>query len=117
MTILQFASLLLSMAVITFVIGVLIVRRERRKQNFWQSVSFMESLIESSELSLTAYRNILCAFREFDTIGYKNKKVFKELISDFVTKYKEFIPSDWKITKHGIIPVRCDDIEYLQNNN
>jgi hypothetical protein len=104
MTLIRFALCLFGGAILTLVAGYIIVVAGRRKYDFWESVSFMRSLIKSSELSKTAYQNILCAFREFDAISYRDEKVYKELISDFLFKYRDFLPEDKDEPKIKIIP-------------
>lgn len=97
MTILQVVSYLFLMAMVILIAGVIIVKRDYRKLEFDESVIFMRELIKESELSKTAYRNILDAFHEFDTIAYRNDKAYKSLWSDFFFKYKDFLPESDKI--------------------
>lgn len=107
MTIIHFAIVLLAGGFLTLVAGYFIVRSEGRKRDFHESVIFMRSLIESSELSLTTYRNILDAFHEFDTMSYRDKKVYKKLFSDFLFKYRDFLPESEQ-PKIKIIPDGTD---------
>ena len=104
MTILTLALCLLAGAIVTLAIGAVIVKRETRKHDFWESVIFMRELIKSSEISKTAYRNCLEAFREFDSISYKDKKAFASLWTDFHFKYRDFLPCDKEEPKIKIIP-------------
>jgi hypothetical protein len=71
--------------------GYFITRKEYRKHDYDESVIFMRELIKSSELSLTAYRNILDAFHEFNNISYRDDR-YKTLWSDFMFKYRDFLP-------------------------
>jgi hypothetical protein len=94
MTILRFALLLLGIAGVIFIAGYVCYFSSKAKVDFNESVIFMRELIDSSELSVTAYRNILDAFRDFDTMSYQDRKVYKKLFSDFLLKYKDFLPAD-----------------------
>jgi hypothetical protein len=92
MTIAKFVFLLLGMAVIIFIAGYISFNRFRSREDFNNSVIFMRSLIESSEVSQTAYRNILEAFREFDTMHYRDETIYKSLYTGFLFKYRDFLP-------------------------
>lgn len=88
----KFLLALLVLGVIAIILGLRIIKRNHAEYNFYESAIFMRKLIESSELSKTAYRNILDAFHDFDTISYRNDKAYKSLWSDFLFKYKDFLP-------------------------
>ena len=106
MNIQQVAIILLAMGIATFLIGSLIVKRESRKLDFDNEVKFIRKLIHNSELSQTAYRNLLDAFRDFDTLGYRDPVVYKKLVSEFLFKYREFLPE--AAPKIKIIPDGSD---------
>lgn len=91
MTLMKFTTGLLILLAITIIAGIRISIKGRRRFDFWESVSFMRSLIRTSELSKTAYRNILDAFHEFSLLPYKDERVYKELIKEFLTKYDKFL--------------------------
>lgn len=55
------------------------------------SVIFLRSLIETSELSLTAYRNIEEAFRDSEKLCGSNL-AFRSLWFDFQDKFKDISP-------------------------
>jgi len=103
MTIIQLALCLFAGAIVTLAIGAVIVKRETRKRDFWESVIFMRALISSSEISKTAYHNCLEAFREFDSISFRDKKAFASLWTEFHFKFREFLPKDIE-PKIKIIP-------------
>lgn len=87
-----FILLLASLLIATIVIGETILKHRLAKGEFDESVIFMRELIRSSQVSETAYRNILDAFREFDEIPYRNEVALRELVMEFTAKYKEFMP-------------------------
>ena len=94
---------LVGLGIINLIAGFAIVKHDSSKREFWESVMFMRELIDSSEVSKTAYRNCLEAFREFDSISYKDKKAFASLWTEFHFKFREFLPSDIE-PKIKIIP-------------
>jgi len=89
-----FILLLVLLLIATIVIGETILKHRLAKGEFDESVIFMRDLIQSSELSETAFRNILDAFREFDAIPYRNEVAFRELVMEFRAKYNGFMPDD-----------------------
>ena len=103
MTILTLALCLFAGAIVTLAIGFIIVKHESREREFWESVIFMRALISSSEISKTAYHNCLEAFREFDSIAFRDKKAFAKLWTEFHFKYRDFLPCDIE-PKIKIIP-------------
>ena len=92
MTILTLALCLFAGAIVTLAIGAIIVRHESQKREFWEDVAFMRELINSSEVSKTAYQNCLMAFREFDSIAFRDDKAYKKLFADFLFKFRDFLP-------------------------
>jgi hypothetical protein len=103
MTFLQLILSLTGLAVIIFIAGIAIVKAESRKLVFYESVIFMRALLKNSEVSKTAYRNCLEAFREFDSISYKDKKAFASLWTEFHFKFRDFLPESEE-PKIKIIP-------------
>ena len=108
MTILTLALCLFAGALFTLAIGAIIVKRDKirnkEKEKFWDSVSFMRSLIETSALDKQGYSDCLVVFREFKLMPYCNKKVYKSLVSDFLFKYRDFLSCDKADPKIKIIP-------------
>jgi hypothetical protein len=99
----ELALCLFGLAVVIFIAGVIIVKHDSQKQEFWEDVAFMKALIKNSEVSLTAYRNCLEAFREFDSISYRDKKAFASLWTEFHFKFRDFLPESEE-PKIKIIP-------------
>jgi hypothetical protein len=83
MTIYEVLLCLIGLGIITLIAGFAIVKHEYREREFWEDVAFMRELINNSEVSLTAYRNCLEAFREFDSIAFRDKKAFASLWTEF----------------------------------
>jgi hypothetical protein len=96
MTIAKFLLILFLMGVLTFLIGIGIVKRQKQNDDFMESVIFMRELIRSSELSETAYHNILEAFRDFD-LTCRNRQTYRKLFTEFMFRYKDFLPENYKI--------------------
>jgi hypothetical protein len=92
MNILQVLLCLVGLGIITLILGTIIVRHDSQRKEFWEDVAFMRELINSSEVSKTAYQNCLEAFREFDSIAFRDDKAYKKLFADFLFKYRDFLP-------------------------
>jgi hypothetical protein len=103
MNIYQVLLCLVGLGIITLIAGFVIVKHDSQKQEFWEDVSFMKALIKNSEVSLTAYRNCLEAFREFDSIAFRDKKAFASLWTEFHFKFRDFLPESEE-PKIKIIP-------------
>jgi hypothetical protein len=84
------------MGVLTLLVGIGIVKRQKQNDDFLESVIFMRELINSSELSLTAYGNILDAFRDFNQTC-RNQATYRKLFTEFMFKYKDFLPENYKV--------------------
>jgi hypothetical protein len=103
MNIYQVLLCLVGLGIITLIAGFMIVKHDSQKKEFWEDVAFMKALIKNSEVSLTAYRNCLEAFREFDSITFKDKKAFASLWTEFHFKFRDFLPESEE-PKIKIIP-------------
>jgi len=84
------------MGVLTLLVGIGIVKRQKQNDDFLESVIFMRELINSSELSVTAYRNILDAFRDFNQTC-RSQATYRKLFTEFMFKYKDFLPENYKV--------------------
>ena len=88
MTIIKFLITLGAGLILTFIAGVFIYRSEKYRNK--ENEIFLKTLIESSELTKTAYHNIKDAFEDCGT--FKGTPEYKRLWTDFQIKYREFSP-------------------------
>jgi hypothetical protein len=82
---------------ILFAIALLIAlliytNNKKQRNNFWDTVDVVEILIKEGKLTKVAYLNILNAFREFNSISYKDEIKHRELLTLFQVKYILFFP-------------------------
>jgi hypothetical protein len=84
------------MGIFTLLVGIGIVKRQKVNDDFLESVIFMRELINSSELSVSGYNDILEAFRDFSQTC-RNRNAYRKLFTEFMFKYKDFLPENYKV--------------------
>jgi hypothetical protein len=99
------------------IITLIITNRKKQKNNFWDTVDVVEILIKEGKLTKVAYLNILNAFREFNSISYKDERKHRELLTLFQVKYILFFPvfGNQEIEDYfDSIYRRGQDIQYIK---
>jgi hypothetical protein len=88
--------ILLIILLIIILIWVLLryTNNKKQKNTFWETMDVVKILVNEGEVSKTAYENTLCAFREFNSIAFRDDKAYKKLFADFLFKYRDFLPGD-----------------------
>jgi len=104
-------------AVVLFFAFLVYTNNKKQRNNFWDTVDVVNILIKESELTKVAYLNILEAFREFNSISYKDEIKHRELLTLFQVKYILFFPvfGDQDIEDYfDSIYRRGQDIQYIK---